>query len=350
MSEDRSRKTAKPTPKRISEYRKRGEIAISKEITQTATIVGGTVGLLLFASSSAATVASLADAAMRTTGELVAPGLIAAAVRAFVACTLPAASGALAGYLIATGAQLGWPPAFKGLSFDIGKVFSAGQLGQIFSPKEAAFRVAKATAKVALVALALVLAIRAEAASFMANPPLEAGALAERVGLAILRLGAYAVSALAALAAIDYLIARRRMYEKMKMTPEELKREHKEQEGDPAMRAARKRKMRELAERRHAVEVPRADVVLVNPTEYAVALRYDTEAGGAPRVVAKGRGQVAARIRSIARRAGVPILSRPPLTRLIHKLVAEGREIPAELYQVIAEILAYVYRLRRRVA
>ena len=108
--------------------------------------------------------------------------------------------------------------------------------------------------------------------------------------------------------------------------------------------------MRELAKRRLAAAVKTADVVLVNPTEYAVALRYRAGEDRAPRVVAKGRHAVAERIRDLARRAGIPIMPQPPLTRLLHKLVPEGKEIPRTLYHAVAEVLAYVYRLRRRVA
>ena len=132
------------------------------------------------------------------------------------------------------------------------------------------------------------------------------------------------------------------------MSKSEVKREHRDQEGDPIIKARRRRRMRELVRRRVAAVVPKADVVLVNPTEYAVALRYLSGSDRAPRVLAKGRGAAAEFIRTIARKAGVPIVPEPPLTRMIYKLVPEGREIPATLYKAGAEVLAYVYRLKRR--
>ena len=132
------------------------------------------------------------------------------------------------------------------------------------------------------------------------------------------------------------------------MTQTEIKREFREQEGDPTNKRRRKQRMRELARRRVAQAVKKADVVLVNPTEYAVALRYNADEDRAPRVLAKGRGAPAERIRELARQNGVPIVAEPPLTRMIYKLVPEGREIPAALYKAVAEVLAYVYRLRRR--
>jgi flagellar biosynthetic protein FlhB len=133
----------------------------------------------------------------------------------------------------------------------------------------------------------------------------------------------------------------------MRMSPDEVKREHREQEGDPMIRGRRKQRMRELAKRRIAAAVATADVVVVNPTHYAVALRYDDRTDAAPVVVAKGVDEQAEKIREIARNKSVPVLSRPPLARALYKHVKEGRAVPANLYRAVAEVLAYVYRIRR---
>jgi len=161
-------------------------------------------------------------------------------------------------------------------------------------------------------------------------------------------LALYAGPVRAILAAVDYVQQRRNLMTRMRMTRQEAKREHREMEGDPAIKRRRRQRMRELARRRVAQAVQKADVVLVNPTEYAVALRYDADADRAPRVLAKGRNEAAEHIRELARKHGVPIIPEPPLCRLIHKLVPEGHEIPAQLYKAVAEVLAYVYKLRRR--
>ena len=181
----------------------------------------------------------------------------------------------------------------------------------------------------------------------VSTPMIEAAGLSKQVASGASRVALGAGAALAAMAVLDYFQSRRKHMKKLMMSPDEIRREMREQEGDPHVRARRRRRMRELA-RRRLVEVKNADVVLVNPTEYAVALRYSARDDRAPRVLVKGRKAVAAHIRELARRAGVPILERPPLTRLIYKLVPEGREIPAQLYQAVAEVLAYVYRLRER--
>jgi flagellar biosynthesis protein FlhB len=134
----------------------------------------------------------------------------------------------------------------------------------------------------------------------------------------------------------------------MKMTKEEAKREYKEEDGDPMMKGRRRRKHRELAKGRAALEVPRADALLVNPTHIAIAIRYRPGESAAPRVTAKGKGQLAEYMRDLARENGIPIVENIPLARLLHRRVKVGRTVPAETYKAIAAILAYVYRLTGR--
>ncbi len=136
----------------------------------------------------------------------------------------------------------------------------------------------------------------------------------------------------------------------LRMTFEEVKQEAKESEGDPHVRGRIRARQREMATRRMLTAVPAADAVITNPTHYAVAIRYDEAKGGAPRVVAKGVDLVAGRIREVARAAGVPLVEAPPLARALYAHVGLDREIPAALYNAVAQILVYVYQLRNRVA
>ena len=214
------------------------------------------------------------------------------------------------------------------------------------SPKAAAGKVLMSTAKVGVVVLAVVAAIVNHDDIFMRIPGSSSRGLAQALGTAIPAITTNGLITLAALAGVDYVFQRRKIMKKMRMTPEEAKREHREAEGDPEIKRKRRQKMREAANRRHEVAVKTADVVLVNPTHYAVALRYRADEDRAPRVVAKGRGPVAQRIRELARRNSVPIVSAPPLARALHKSVKEGQDIPYSLYHAVAEVLAYVYRLR----
>jgi flagellar biosynthetic protein FlhB len=147
--------------------------------------------------------------------------------------------------------------------------------------------------------------------------------------------------------AADYLYQRLRFEQRLKMTRDEVKREHKEDEGDPHVRARIRKLQREAAEKKMIQDVPKATVVVTNPTHVAVALQYDRHTMAAPKVIAKGSGLFARRIREVAAQHGIPVLERKPLARLLFKSVRIGQFIPAELYQALAEILAHVYRLKR---
>lgn len=135
-------------------------------------------------------------------------------------------------------------------------------------------------------------------------------------------------------------------HKKMRMSRQDVKQEHKESEGDPHVKGRIRQQQRAMARRRMMSEVPNADVVVTNPTHYAVALSYSESELGAPRVVAKGSGLIAARIREIAQQHKVPLLSAPPLARALHHHVEIGQEIPATLYSAVAQVLAWVYQLR----
>lgn len=136
-------------------------------------------------------------------------------------------------------------------------------------------------------------------------------------------------------------------YRKLRMSREDLRQEHKESEGDPHIKAQIRRQQQQIAKRRMMSEVPKADIVLTNPTHFAVALKYQDSGMRAPRVVAKGTDLVAARIRELAKEHNVAILEAPPLTRSLYKHTRLGDEIPAGLYTAVAEVLAWVYQLRR---
>jgi flagellar biosynthesis protein FlhB len=152
--------------------------------------------------------------------------------------------------------------------------------------------------------------------------------------------------ALVLIAAIDVPFQLWHYKRDLKMTKEEVRKEMKESESSPEMKGRIRQLQRERAQRRMMQEVPKADVVIVNPTHYAVALRYDEKRSRAPVVVAKGVDHMAARIREIATEAGVPLFEAPPLARALHKAVDLGEEIPAQLYVAVAQVLTYVFQLR----
>lgn len=153
------------------------------------------------------------------------------------------------------------------------------------------------------------------------------------------------VAGLMVIALIDVPFQLWRYYSGLKMTREELRQEMKELEGDPHLKARIRSQQREVARKRMMSEVPKADVVVTNPTHFAVALKYDREKGGAPQVVAKGMNLVAQKIRDLAGEHKVPIVELPPLARALHRHVEIGQEVPSALYTAVAEVMAYVYQL-----
>jgi flagellar biosynthetic protein FlhB len=147
------------------------------------------------------------------------------------------------------------------------------------------------------------------------------------------------------LALADWLYQKWRFERDIRMSKQEIKDEAKRMEGDQEIKGRRRQLARKMIMQRIHRDVPKADVVITNPTELAIALKYDSDAMGAPRVVAKGAGFLAARIRQLAVQHGVPIVERKPLAQALYKTVEVGQEVPSEFYAAIAEILAYVYEL-----
>ena len=345
--ENKDQKTQDPTPRRKEKARRDGDIARSKDLTLWATLVGGFVAAGAFGETSMRVMMSYMQHRWATLdGEVDVPALFEAFWTLIQAST-PTALGAAMGWTIATGAQLGWPPALSKPKFNITKIITLSGAKQIFAPKEAAIRGGMAAAKVLLVLTAACMAVYKDLPLIGSIPALAPGALGERLFPVVQRALEYGAGALALLAAVDFWHQRRTHAQRLKMTPEEVKREMKENEGDPQFKGKRRQRARELAKKpRPEFVVPTADVVIVNPTHYSVALRYDKNKENAPRVVAKGVDGMAAKIREVARKNGVPIVERPPLARLMHKLVNEGDVIPEDLYNAVAEVLAYVYRLR----
>lgn len=347
--ENKDQKTHEPTPRRKEKARKDGDIPRSKDLTMWATVVGGFVGAGSFGDFSMGILLAYMQQRLSAIDTQVALPDLLEAFWMIVQASAPGALGAAAGWVVVTAVQLGWPPALTPPKFNIVKIITFSGAKQIFAPKEAAIRGGMAAAKVTLVLVAAAAAVHRDMDLIGSIPALAPGALADRLVPVVQRAVQYGAGVLAVLAAVDYWHQRRTAHQRLKMTPEEVKREMKQNEGDPMFKRKRRQRAQELARKpRPEFAVPTADVVIVNPTHYSVALRYDKGKESAPRVVAKGTDAVAAKIRELARQAGVPIVERPPLARLMHKLVPEGDVIPEDLYNAVAEVLAYVYRLRNR--
>lgn len=243
----------------------------------------------------------------------------------------------------------GWVFSVKALRVDLTRLDPLQGLGRMFSTHGLA-ELVKASMKAVLVASVGVWVVWRERDHLFALmlQPLEASMddFASLVLLATLLI----VASLALIAAIDVPYQLWEYHRKLRMSKEDVRQEMKEQEGDPQIKARIRAAQREMSRRRMMTQVPAADVVVTNPTHYSVALKYDPARAGAPVVVAKGMNLIAHNIRDLAREHGVPILEAPPLARALYAHCELEQQIPAQLYTVVAEVMAWVFQLNHWIA
>jgi flagellar biosynthetic protein FlhB len=263
----------------------------------------------------------------------------------FTRLAAPLAAVAVISALFSNFIQVGFLFSIKPITPDFSRIVP--RFGQylrktVFS-MEGLFNLAKSLVKVAVIGVVAYMTIRSDLDHLMMLFTTPFWKSVTFIGSLAIRLVIEVGVALLALAVPDYLFQRRQYLEGLKMSKEEVKEEHKMQEGDPLVKSRLRERMRELLSRNMAANVPKADVVITNPTHYAVALEWDRERMEAPMVSAKGMDEVALRIKRIAQENGVPIVENRPLARALYADVEIGDSIPDKYYQAIAAVLAHVY-------
>jgi flagellar biosynthetic protein FlhB len=347
---DDQERTEQATAKRLDEARRRGDIPRSRDLSAAAVLLAAGIGLYYMGGHTGGALynmmrthltitpeQAMADGymatAMANAAEQAALGLLPLFGLVVLAATL--APLALGGWSFSTEALV---PNFSRLSLGAG-------LGRMFSANSV-IELCKSLAKFSVVAIVAVVVLKNDTNELLhlGNEPTATAIVhAFRVcGKAFIALTA----GLLIIAAIDVPIQLWNYAKKLKMSREEIRQEMKESEGSPEVKGRIRTLQRELASRRMMQEVPKADVVVTNPTHFAVALRYDENKMRAPIVVAKGADAVAARIREIAAENNVTIFEAPPLARVLHRNVDIGGEIPQALYVAVAQVLTYVFQLR----
>jgi len=348
-AEDRER-TESPTQKRLDDARAKGQVPRSRDLSAAAIILTGGMGLLSLGSLMGGQLLSLmrdglsirASESFDSGWMLMRFGHAALAAGMAVAPLLGLLAAAAAFTPLAIG---GWTFSSEALVPNFQRLNPIEGFGRILSIR-GLIELCKALARVLLVAAVAVLVLRKQFHQYAAlsvEPAAVAIAHALRLGgAALIALG----GALAVIAIIDVPLALWQFHKSMRMTRQEIREESKESDGSPEMKSRIKRVQQALTRRRMMQEVPKADVVITNPTHYAVALRYDDQRMRAPVVVAKGQDLIAARIREIALEHKVAIVEAPPLARALHALCDLGDPIPTRLYAAVAKVLTYVYQLR----
>jgi len=352
MAEDTGLERTEPASERRREQaREQGQVARSRELSTFAILFVAGGALWFMGSGLAGKMSDLMrhglrlERALAFDTDLMLLRLKDSAVDALLAFSPLILLLALAG--IASALVLnGWLFSFKPLLPDWGRIDPLKGIARILS-FQGVIEMLKAIAKAVLVGAvaAWVLWHNGGALLSLAAEPPAAGMahLVQLLGKSFLILA----GSMALVAALDVPFQIWDNARKMRMTREEVRKENKETEGDPQVKAHIRSQQREMARRRMMAEIPKADVVVTNPTHFAVALRYQDGAMRAPRVVAKGAHLLAARIRALAEEHRIPLLEAPPLARALYRHAELGDEIPAALYTAVAEVLAYVYQLRR---
>lgn len=241
--------------------------------------------------------------------------------------------------------QVKWHPTFKPMQPKFSKLSPLKGFKKIFSVNSVV-ELIKSIAKIGLIVLICYNDLKGKEMLLL---NLYTMGLMQAINLAadiVIDLGIKIAAVYMIIALADFIYQRVKFKNDMKMTKQEIKEEYKQQEGDPQVKGQIRQKMREASRRRMMQDLPQADVVITNPTHYAVAIKYDPEVADAPLVIAKGEDYMAARIKEVARENSIEIVENKPLARMLYANVDIGQTIPPELYQAVADVLAFVYHLK----
>jgi flagellar biosynthetic protein FlhB len=352
MADDQGQRTEQATPKRLQEARERGNVPRSGEVGPAMTVVAAAGFLSWMGPTWAGSLSALVPTIF---GELQAPAweivdaehFIARALLHFVLLATPIVLAIAAVVIGANLLQVGFVLSGHPLKPDWSRLSVVNGVRNLLGGR-AFVELGKAPFKLGLLAFIAYVTVKSELGPLMTVAGVDPIAgVKVFTGLALTLLWRIGL-AHAALAALDYGYQRWAHQRRLRMTKDEVREELRQAEGDPQIRARFRSLHKQYAMRRMMAAVPTADVVITNPTHLAIALAYEAGSMKAPKVVAKGARLVAQRIRDAARAAGVSVVEHKPLAQALYKAVPIGGEIPSRLYRAVAEILAYVWALNRR--
>jgi len=341
-------RTEKPTPKRRSEARRKGQVAKSAEINSAAVLVATVAALVLFGPYLFHKLEEVVRVGLEQAGDprLASEGglggLTTWGLRSIAIVCAPVVGAALVAGVLANVAQvklrftpLALQPKFSKLNPLPGLKRLAGKDGWV--------EATKATAKTLVVGAVAFFTVWPRMSTFGGLVGLPPAAIVHELGIAIRDLAIRIAAAFALIAIADYAWQRRRHEKQLRMSKEEVKQELRQTDLAPELKRAIRRRQFEAVRKRMLAAVPTADVVVVNPTHFAVALRYEP-GEAAPRVAAKGTGRLAAKIRRLAYRHGIPVTEKPEIARALYRRCKVGQYVPSALFEAVAVILAAAYR------
>lgn len=349
--QDNDQKTEEPTGKKLQEAHERGQFARTPELMVVFALAAAFALVAMTGPSSAQAVAEYSAAVFAQlhvvqfeTGELPAP--VARAMRVSGVVLIPVLAATVVASLVAGGLQSGFQLTPKALQLGFSRLNPVAGLGRICSQRSLV-HAGVDFLKMLAIGLTLYLGARTLLDDPLFHAPVEAIYLGRFMQQSVVTLFARLLLALGCIAAISYAYEKYKNHRELMMTRQEVKDEHKQAEGDLRMKGLMRRFARRLIQKQMLAAVPLADVVVTNPTHYAVALKYERGVDAAPVVLAKGDNRFARRIKELAAEHGVPMVENRPVARMLFAVGKVGESIPPELFQAVAGILAFVYQTHR---
>ncbi len=355
MAEDLGERTEQPTDRRRHEARGRGQLAKSTDLTSAIVMAGAVAITALFGPDAMRRLFHIVryslsehslglvtpDNGFLRDARLVAGEAVWIIIPAMLIMMLVAYAGGVS--------QVGFILTGKPLQPNLGRLNIIKGIGRLFSKRSAVKGVLDVSKLVVLTGVCW-LVIRGDMpkVAALATVSVQQGIVVATAML--LKVALWALAVLILLGVLDFMYQKWQTTQDLRMTRQEVKDERRSSDGDPEVKGRRMRLARQIAMQRLQLDVPKADVIVTNPTHFSVAIKYDSDRMNAPKVVAKGADFMAFKIRYIAAASGVPIVERPPLARSLYQLVPIGGEIHPEHYEAVAEVLAYVYRLEGKLA
>ncbi len=352
-------KTEEPTGKKLNDARKEGQVAKSKEIANAFGMLAlflilkvyvGTIGTR-FIEAFHVVYGQIPELVKMYNGDISKVSMIVLIRSMMMRLLTIIAPVLLIGVMVAVICdivQVKWAPTTKPLKPKFGKLSPVKGFGRIFSPNSLV-ELLKSILKLVIIGYVVYSYLKDRIGQIYILYDITLNQAIGLIGDITINLGIRIATVYMIIAFLDYAYQKWKFHQDMKMTKQEVKDEYKNQEGDPQVKAKQKQRMREASMRRMMSHLPEADVVITNPTHYAVAIKYDPEKYDAPYVLAKGEDYLAQRIKDVAKEHEIEIVENKPLARMLYANVEVGALIPPELYQAVAEVLAFVYHLKGKI-
>jgi flagellar biosynthetic protein FlhB len=347
---DESQQTEQPTQKRLDQAREQGDVVKSTEVNAFILLAGGTLAIAMFGPSTMKGLARILQTFLEQPDTMSVDGAGLSALLRGTLVQLALVLGPFAGVMVAAslgGHLIQARPGFHPdkIKPDFSKVSPLAGFKRLFG-MEGWVNLLKGLLKMAIVGVAIWSQLWPERGSLEAMLSQNAGGVVFDMGHMLFKVLMVSLACLAVIAGLDYFFQRMQFMKRNRMSKQEIKEEYRQNEGDPAVKAKIRQLRHDRARKRMMAAVPEATVVLMNPTHYAVALKYESGKMAAPICVAKGVDALALRIRAVAEENDVPVVENPPLARALHASVEIDEQVPPEHFKAVAQVIGYVMRLQ----